>query len=328
MASAVHLPLIRPMLATLGPLPTTAGWAYEFKWDGVRTIASLDHGELHLWSRNDLEVTASYPELAELRHQVERDRLVLDGEIVALDERSAPSFSRLQQRMHVRAPTTGLLARVPVKYYVFDLLHHGQRATLAMPYAKRRSLLEALGLEGAVVQTPPSFAGGSGNTGADVMRSSEELGLEGVVAKRLDSPYQPGTRSRYWIKTPLNKTVEVVIAGWRPGAGRRAGLIGALLLGMYDDHGQLVYVGKVGTGFTEPMLRDMESQLKPLARPTPLFAVPIPREDARDAHWVAPQLVGEVAYRTVSPDGRLRHPSWRGLRPDRDAAEVKQDLLR
>jgi bifunctional non-homologous end joining protein LigD len=170
------------------------------------------------------------------------------------------------------------------------------------------------------VRTPPYWADDSG---ADLMAAAADQGLEGVVAKRLDSPYQPGVRSRLWIKTPRNATTEVIICGWKPGAGRRSGIIGALLLGAYDDAGRLVYIGKVGTGFTHQMLIDLGKQLRPLHRPDPPFDGPVPRPDARDATWVQPRLVGDVEYRTVSPDGRLRHPSWRGLRTDKELADAK-----
>jgi bifunctional non-homologous end joining protein LigD len=236
-----------------------------------------------------------------------------------------PSFSLLQQRMHVRTPTPERLQRVPVQFYVFDLLHLGARATLGMPYRRRQQMLRELALDDEVTRTPPCWAE---DAGRDLMRTAAEMGLEGVIAKRLDSPYQPGTRSPDWIKAPRNTTVEVIIAGWKPGSGRRAGLIGSLLLGMYDDAGQLGYVGHVGTGFTHQMLVELARQLRPLHRARSPFAEPVPREHARDARWVQPRLVGEVTYRTLTPDGRLRHPSWRGLRPDREPAEVRRDLLR
>jgi bifunctional non-homologous end joining protein LigD len=318
------LPLIRPMLATLGELPAPPGWSYEFKWDGVRVIAYLDRGRMWAASRNDRDVTDSYPELRALLDRFPRRQVILDGEIVALDARGRPSFSLLQQRMHVRTPTAALLERVPIQLYVFDLLHLGPRTTLELPYTRRRQLLAELDLDDPVVKTPPSWPNAAG---ADLLGAAADLGLEGVVAKRLDAPYQPGTRSRLWIKTPLNPTVEVIIAGWKPGAGHRAGLIGSLLLGMYDRQGRLTFVGHVGTGFTHEMLTELGRQLQPLARATSPFDVPVPREHTRDAHWVHPQLVGEVAYRTRTPDNRLRHPTWRGLRPDRQPAEVTVDLL-
>jgi bifunctional non-homologous end joining protein LigD len=318
--AAGSFPLIRPMLATLGELPEPPGWGYEFKWDGVRTVIYVDGGRVQAASRNDKDVTGGYPELRSLLARFPRRRVILDGEIVALDPRGRPSFSLLQQRMHVRTPTAALLERVPVQLYVFDLLHLGTQNTIDLPYVRRRKILAELALDDEVTKTPPYWAN---DAGADLLRTAADLGLEGVVAKRLDSPYQPGARSRLWIKAPLNTTVEVVVAGWKPGSGRRAGMIGSLLLGMYDDAGRLTYVGHVGTGFTQQALVHLGEQLKPLHRATSPFDPPVPREHARHAHWVQPRLVGEVAYRTLTPDGRLRHPAWRGLRPDREPNEVK-----
>jgi bifunctional non-homologous end joining protein LigD len=311
--------MIRPMLATLGEPPAAPGWGYEFKWDGVRAVVYCDAGKIRIASRNDRDVTASYPELRGLLSTLHRRRVVLDGEILALDEAGTPSFSLLQQRMHVQAPGSGLRDRIPVRLYAFDVLHLGNRSALDLPYAGRREELEALGLDDEVVATPPYW---TDDAGRDLMRAAADLGLEGVVAKRLDSPYSPGARSRFWIKAPLNSTVEVIVAGWKAGGGRRAGMIGSLLLGRYDEAGLLSFVGHVGTGFTERMLRDLAGQLRPLRRSTTPFGRPVPREHARDANWVEPHLVGEVAYRTLTPDGRLRHPSWRGLRPDKDPRDV------
>jgi bifunctional non-homologous end joining protein LigD len=336
------LPLIRPMLATLGEVPAPPGWGYEFKWDGVRAIVYLDAGKLRVASRNDRDVTRSYPELRALVTRFPKRRLVLDGEILALDDRAVPSFSLLQQRMHVQSPSAGLLARVPVRLYLFDVLHLGGRPVVDEPYEWRREQLAALGLDDEVTTTPPYWAD---DAGGDLARAAADLGLEGVVAKRLDSPYRPGVRSRAWIKTPLNTTVEVVVAGWKAGGGRRPGplgasavrrdpdqlregTIGSLLLGMYDAAGDLTFVGHVGTGFTGAMLRDLAAALRPLQRASSPFAGQVPREHARDAHWVEPRLVGEVAYRTLTPDGRLRHPVWRGLRPDREPGEARRELLR
>jgi bifunctional non-homologous end joining protein LigD len=271
-------------------------------------------------SRNDRDVAASYPEIGELTEVFGKERLILDGEIVALGPEGAPSFSLLQQRMHVATPSTGLLARVPVRLYVFDVMHHGDRSLLDLPYAQRRERLDGLSLDRSdVAQVPPYW---TGEVGGDLMRTAQEQGLEGVVAKRLDSTYQPGRRSPSWVKTPLNQTQEVVICGWKPGGGRRAGTLGSLLLGAYDAGGNLVYLGGVGTGFTGRMLDDLLDRLRPLHRDGSPFAVPVPRADARDANWVRPRLVGEVEYRTRTPDGRLRHPSWRGLRPDKEPREV------
>lgn len=316
---AARMPtLVPPMLAGLGPLPTGPGWGYEFKWDGVRGVAYVHRG-LRLLSRNDRDVTRAYPELGELADLLAGRRAVLDGEIVALDPGGRPSFSALQRRMHVRAPAAALVAATPVRYYLFDLLHLDGRDTTALPYTERRAALEGLGLSGETVETPPYW---TGEAGRDLATAAADLGLEGVVAKQLRSPYEPGRRGAAWVKVPLNETVEVIVGGWKPGSGRRSGAIGSLLLGMYDEHDRLHYIGQVGTGFTQAVLRDLAGRLEPLTRPDPPFAE-VPREHARHAVWVDPVLVGDVTFRSWTPDRRLRHPSWKGLRSDRDPAEIR-----
>src|SRR2546423_15486880 len=257
------LPGIRPMLATLGALPEPPGWGYEFKWDGVRAVVYVDGGQVHAFSRNDRDVVAGYPELAALGERFPRRRVVLDGEIVALDAQGRPSFSLLQQRMHVRSPAAELVGRIPVRLYVFDLLHLGTDSLLDLPYTRRRDRLAGLALDDGVVETPPWFADGAG---ADLMGEAAERGLEGVIAKRLDSRYRPGVRSPDWVRAPLNSTTEVVIGGWKPGAGRRAGMIGALVLGKYDDAGKLVFVGGGGPRPTHPELPQLPPHLPPPPR--------------------------------------------------------------
>lgn len=308
------------MLASPGPLPDGAGWAFEFKWDGVRAIVTLAAGRLGVASRNGRDITGGYPELADLTEALANRRLVLDGELVALAPTGAPSFALLQQRMHVRTPSAGLLARVPVRLYLFDVLYADGDLLTELPYLDRRAVLEDLGLTSGVVRTPDAWWD---TPGADLLTAAGQYGLEGVIAKRLTSTYQPGRRSTSWIKVPLNTTTEVIVAGWHPGEGRRHGMIGSLLLGMRDSAGQLHYVGNVGTGFTQAALVELERQLQRLRRATAPFVTQIPREYARDAVWVEPDLVGEVVYRTWTPDRRLRHPSWRGLRADRTADEVR-----
>jgi bifunctional non-homologous end joining protein LigD len=200
--------------------------------------------------------------------------------------------------------------------------------TTRLPYRQRRELLTDLfGLldepEHPVLVLPPSFAD---ITGAELLGTARAHRLEGIVAKLVESRYEPGRRSRSWIKTPLVDTQEVLIGGWRAGAGRRAGTIGSLLLGAPGPTG-LRYLGHVGTGFTDAMLRDLSTRLAPLGRPESPFDAPIPKEHARDAHWVAPELVGEVEFRQLTNDGLLRHSSWRGLRPDRDPGDVNLPSL-
>ena len=312
--------LVKPMLASSGQVPTGVGWAFEFKWDGVRAVTYVRGGRVRAMTRNDLEVSATYPEVSALSALLGDRDAVLDGEVVALGAQRQPDFGRLQSRMHVARPGDDLLARVPVVYYVFDLLHVDGRSLLDAPYSQRREELSGLGLGGrAEVRVPPSFAEADGE---DVLAVAADYGLEGVVAKRVTSRYEPGRRSTAWVKVPLLRTQEVLIGGWRPGDGRRAGTIGSLLLGVRSDDG-LRYVGKVGTGFTHSALLDLQERLRPLARQGSPFADPVPADHARRAHWVRPELVGEVEYRTWTTDGRLRHSSWRGLRPDRDADEVR-----
>jgi bifunctional non-homologous end joining protein LigD len=314
--------LYSPMLATLGTLPAGDGWASEFKWDGVRTVVYADGGRLTAMSRNDLDVTSQYPELADLLARLGRRRVVVDGEIVALDESGVPEFARLQNRMHVAAPSDRLLQQIPVSFYVFDVLVMAGKPVIARPYAERRSLLDELELSGGRIRVPPAF---TDTEPADVYATAIEQGLEGVVCKRLESAYQPGRRSPSWIKVPAMRTQEVVIVGWQPGGGRGEGLIGSLLLAVPDRSGKLAYAGKVGTGFTASSLRQLAEDLAPLATDEPPIA-DVPRTEARIAHWVAPRLVGEVVFRTWTPTHRLRHTSWRGIRPDRTPESIESSF--
>jgi bifunctional non-homologous end joining protein LigD len=320
MAATTPERLIAPMLATLGDLPTGTGWAYEFKWDGVRAVSYLDAAGVRLFSRNDRDVSGSYPELAELARLLAGRRAVLDGEIVALDATGRPSFAQLQRRMHVVEPVVSLLAAVPVAYYVFDLLHLDGRDTLDLPYRQRRELLATLPVRGDAVQLPEHYLDAAGT---DVLAAARRRGLEGVVAKRLTSVYRPGRRSPDWIKTPINHTQEVVIIGFKPGEGRRAGTIGSLALAVHDSDGRLSFAGGVGTGFTQAALAQLQQQLTPWRRATAPIGE-VPREHARGVTWVEPLYVGEVAYRSWTPEGHLRHASWRGLRPDRTPEEARR----
>ena len=311
---------LRPMLATAGPLPRPdAGWGFEFKWDGVRALASVDGGRLRLHSRNDRDVTVSYPELRPMGEALGARPTLLDGEIVALDEDGRPSFSALQERMHVAEAGRArrLASRTPVAYFAFDVLHLDGRPTMAAPYEERRGLLESLGLAGDHWQTPPWFEGG----GEHVLAAAVDSRLEGVVAKRLGSPYQPGRRGGDWVKVKHARTQEVVVIGWTPGEGRRSGRLGALLVAV-PRQGTLQYAGKVGTGFSDATLDDLAGRLLPLERPEAPVPGPLPRAQVAGARWVDPVMVGEVTFGEWTPQLRLRHPSWRGLRPDKAPSEV------
>ncbi|MEU2175316.1 non-homologous end-joining DNA ligase [Nocardia sp. NPDC019219] len=311
-----------PMLATPGRPPDAPGrWAIEMKWDGMRAICGITGGRVELYSRNRNNVTASYPELsaalAECAHGTD---MILDGGIVAPDPATgAPSFARLQQRMHLTRPTRELVAVVPVQLFVFDLLELDGAGTMALPYVDRRARLGELDLTGAGVRVPPFWTDIPVATMLDTAASHR---LEGVVSKRIDSVYRPGTRSRLWLKTAIRQTTDVIIAGWVPGSsGGERGALGSLILGAYDESGRLVYVGHVGTGFTTAVRRALLERLMDLTTTDSPFDRPAPSWRVRAARWVKPQLVGTVEYREFV--GALRHPSWRGLRTEINPSEVK-----
>lgn len=309
---------LRPMLAGgLGLPPSDDGWAYEMKWDGQRALAYLDGAQVRLLSRNERDITATYPEFAALASALDGRRALVDGEIVAMAG-GVPSFSALQERMHANdAQAQALVSRVPATYFVFDVLHVDGQSMLRVPYAQRREILGALQLNGPSWHTPPSF---SGVAGADVLAVSQRQGLEGVIAKRMDSAYLPGARSPDWRKAKHARHTEAVVGGWRPGKGLREGKIGSLLLGVYDEAG-LVYAGRVGTGFDERTLDMLSSRMTPLASDNSPF-LDVPRDVVREARWVRPELVVDVEFTAWTDDGRLRHPTYRGLRTDKDPREV------
>jgi bifunctional non-homologous end joining protein LigD len=312
-------PPVLPMLATAGEPPAGAGWSFEFKWDGVRAVTAVAGERIRAQSRRGNEVTAAYPELTDLIALLDGRPVLLDGEVVAFDESGRPDFGTLQHRMHVRSPDPQLLEGIPVSYIVFDLLYLDGVSLLGEPYDRRRALLEELGIAGPRVQVPPVAAGVSG---AQLLEVARAHGLEGVVGKRRASRYEPGRRSPAWIKTALLHTQEVVIGGWTAGEGRRAQNIGALLLGAYDGSGALRYLGHVGTGFTEAALRSLLVELRTRQQAESPFDEEVPREEARKARWVRPELVGEVVYRVLTKEGRLRHAAWRGLRSDKAPADA------
>jgi bifunctional non-homologous end joining protein LigD len=313
---------LKPMLATLSsrlPLDEDA-WAFEIKWDGVRAIAYSEAGTLRLESRTLREITSHYPELRALGRELGSADAVLDGEIVAFDDAGRPSFERLQGRMNLASEGAirRRMADCPVTYLIFDLLYLDGRSLLDLPYAERREQLEALELDGPSWQTPSNHRG----EGKALLRLTEERGLEGLVAKRLDSRYLPGRRSRAWLKVKHTRSQELVIGGWLPGKGGREGTIGALLVGYHteDDEGQrLRYAGRVGSGFTEAELERLAGQLEPLeTRKSPFEGRPPPKQ----AVFVEPRLVAEVAFREWTAAQTLRAPVYKGLRTDKDPAEV------
>jgi bifunctional non-homologous end joining protein LigD len=316
---------VEPMLATTGDVPSDAGrWGLEIKWDGVRVITYVSGDVVRATGRRGNEVADRYPEVAALADLLPGHQAVLDGEMVAFDGDGRPSFERLQRRMHVADPPQRLIREVPARYVVFDLLYLDGHATFDLPYRDRRELLDGLELGHGPIEAPSYLNGGDVAQLTELIDFTVEQGLEGVVAKRLDSPYRPGQRVGYWRKIKNFRTGDVVIGGWKPGKGRRFGGVGALLLGVYDERG-LRFTGHVGTGFTDRMLDELAELLAPLRRATSPYVDEVPRDYARDAHWVEPRLVGEVSYSMWTQDGRMRNPSWRGLRSDIEPADVRWD---
>ncbi len=313
---------VEPMLAKLSTLPAVESeWAFEVKWDGVRAMLHSEPGHLRLLSRNGNEITAAYPELRPLNRALGSHSAILDGEIVALDGNGLPSFQRLQRRMHQRgeAATRRLSESTPATYMIFDLLWLDGQSLMGMPYTERRLRLEQLGLEGSHWRVPESFIG----QGTQLLQATRERGLEGIIGKRLDSRYVSG-RHGAWTKVKNRARQEVVIGGWTSGAGQRSGLIGALLLGVYENPGELRYVGRVGTGFDAAELARLARLFAPLA----LDATPFTgRQPARDSHFLAPELVCEVEFSEWTHAGTLRQPSYRGLRDDKRPEQVTRERI-
>ncbi len=299
-------------------------WAFEMKWDGMRALVGVDGGDVWLTSRAGNDATGRFPEIAPLADALGSVDALLDGELVALDERGVPSFERLQPRMqaHGRSAVQERQAAQPVVLMVFDVLWLAGHSTCELPYPERRTLLERLELAGPAWQTPPTTFGAEGEgTGDAVLEASRTLGLEGVVAKRVDSLYLPGRRADAWRKVKTTLGQEMVVGGWLPGAGRLEGQLGSLLIGVYDD-GVLQFAGRVGSGIDATARERLERALAPLRRDDSPFAA-TPRLPS--PQWVDPELVVEVGFHEWTSQGVLRAPRYRGLRDDKAAADVVRE---
>ncbi|WP_285186626.1 ATP-dependent DNA ligase [Rhodococcus sp. MEB041] len=302
---------LRPMLASAGTLSGLEAdeWSFEGKWDGVRIVATLDHGDVVLESRTGQDLTRRYAGITALAADLSDHAVVLDGEAVVYRADGVTSFQALQDAH----PDD-------VQFICFDILHLDGTDLTGKKFTDRRKILELLltGLETATVS--PLLPG----TAAGALSESERRGWEGIVAKRRDSTYEVGRRSTSWIKVKNWRTQEVVIGGWRAGKGSRTGSIGSLLLGIPSENG-LHYVGRVGTGFTERQRADLLTLLRPSVVDESPFDEPLPTADRRDATWVAPTVVGEVRFFEWTDGGSLRHPSWRGLREDKTVEDVHRE---
>jgi bifunctional non-homologous end joining protein LigD len=309
-----------PMMATSGTAADLQGsdWKFELKWDGVRALMVADEKKVRIISRNGNDVTATYPELTD-RSCWPEGAFVADGEIIAVGPSGKPDFGVLQGRMKLTRPGDIARARaaIPVRLMLFDLLAHSGEDLRRLTFAKRRQHLENFHRPS---DCPVELSPVLDERIEHILESAQELGLEGVMAKRTDSRYVSGQRTRTWIKIKLEQTQEVVVGGWRPGKGGRQSSVGSLLVGIPDGKA-LRYVGRVGSGFSTRELAELRQKVDSLARKTSPFH-DVPREDASDAHWVTPRLVGEVTFGEWTGAGKLRHPVWRGWRLDKNAEDV------
>jgi bifunctional non-homologous end joining protein LigD len=311
---------LRPMLARSGKLPPREEqFGFEVKWDGIRTVLYADHGHAELRGRNGSDFSPRYPEVRELARSLGARRIVLDGEVVAFDDQGRPSFERLQSRMHLASDSAvrRRMRDIPATYVIFDLLYLDGHSTLSLSYEERRELLERLELEGPAWRTPTYHRG----EGKALLAATRDLGLEGIVAKKLDCPYTPGTRASHWIKVKNVRTQDVVIGGWTRGEGGRSSTLGALAAGVYDD-GKLTYVGKVGTGFTEQTLALLQRELEPLRTDSSPFEG---RQPPKGTVFVEPKLVARVELREWTRSGTMRAPSFKGLRDDVEPQDCIRD---
>lgn len=316
-------PLPDPMLATSaeGAFDDPA-WLFEPKWDGIRAIAHCDEAT-RLVSRNDHDITVAYPELHGLHNQVVAMEAMLDGEIVAFEE-GVPSFQRLQQRMHLRDERriAQISKTIPVVYMVFDILFLDRRSLIDLPLEERRRILEEIVVPGDQIQVSPATSG----DGIALFSAAAAQGLEGVMAKRRSSRYVPGARTSDWLKVKVKFDADVVVVGWTEGEGRRSGTLGSLVMAVYDDD-DLRYVGNVGTGFDKRSLPEAMRRLEGLEESAPPAWSRQAGPGLRGVHWVSPTLVAMVEHRQLTAAGRLRAPSFKGFREDKDPKQCTWDQL-
>jgi bifunctional non-homologous end joining protein LigD len=310
---------LEPELATLTrDRFSDPAWIFERKLDGERILAYVGGGDVRLMTRNQHVVSTTFPEIAEALAAQHRQECVVDGEIVAF-EGNETRFERLQQRFGVIKPGKDLLAEVPVYYYLFDVLYADGQDTRPLPLSERKQVLRAV----LAFNDPLRYTEHRDTDGEAYFREACRLGWEGLVAKRAVAPYRAG-RTRDWLKFKCENSQEFVIGGFTDPRGSRIGF-GALLLGYYDRDGRLAYAGKVGTGFTDKMLRSMHKSLVALERGSPAFqtGAVLPRSGV---HWVEPRLVGQVGFSEWTRDGELRHPRFQGLRDDKNPADVVREV--
>lgn len=312
------------MLAVaVGTLPRDAqDYAIEWKWDGVRALSYWDGRRLRLRSRNQNDITARYPELKFLTDALDSRTAVLDGEIVAFDEAGRPSFKELQRRMHVSDPrmVERLRAQVPIRYMIFDVLYFDGRSLIDEVYSRRREVLQDLPKSGPCWKITSAFPGHT--HGHEMLEAARVNGLEGIIAKRLDGIYEPGRRSRAWLKIKVISRQEFVVGGWIPEVGAPA-RIGSMLLGYYDAANRLRYAGRVGTGLVAADHAMLGAHFaRRLTGSNPFADADIP---GRGINFIRPEIVVEVEYRRWPDEGSVQHAAYKGLRLDKDPRQVVRE---
>jgi bifunctional non-homologous end joining protein LigD len=305
------------MLATKGDHVPGDGWTHEVKWDGMRVLVDRTHRGLRIYSRNENDVTVSFPELHAIAGIGED--FLLDGEVVALGE-GVPSFGALADRMHVRDATRArrLAETNPVTLIAFDLLRLDGEDLCAKPLRERRELLVSLGLDDVAWQVPPTY-----DDGKMLLDAAEQQGLEGIVSKRLSSPYRPGVRSRDWLKFPIRPTGSFVVGGFRHETGSTH-RFGAVLVGQPTSDG-LEFRGRVGSGIAGKAGQLLGKLLTPLVVDESPFTEELPRLDRVGTVWVEPTVIVDVQYLKLTTDGRLRQPAYRGVRTDLAPTDLVQE---
>lgn len=313
----------KPMLATLGDLPSGDDWSFEVKWDGVRALTRIERDgravRVTIRSRSGGDITARYPELRGLETAVPDAALPveLDGEIIAFDESGRPSFAELQRRMHLNDPSRAAshAADSPVTYAIFDVLEIAGEDVTGLSLEDRRKLLRRLDVSAEHVSIPAVY-----DDGEALLAQMAERGMEGVIAKRRASTYAAGKRGRSWLKIKAKPRQEFVIGGWTDGTGNRGSTFGALMLGYHEEGADaLTYAGNVGSGFDDRALAELVEAMAPLATDKSPFSG-LARKNGN--HYVLPHLVADIEYGEMTPDGHLRHPVFKGLRDDKPADQV------
>lgn len=312
-------PRLLPMLAAgNGVPPNPSGYQFEPKLDGQRIVVLASPDGVVVTNRRGGEITGTYPELAGMAEALAPHSVVLDGEVVAFNEKGQTSFQRLQRRMHVIKPPARLLADTPVAFVAFDVLWLDGELLVDRPQTERRQVLDGLGIKGRAWQTAPVLDAAP----EELLEACRQAGLEGFMAKKLDAPYSVGRRSTAWWKVKCGRRREFVVGGWSSGQGSRQESIGSLALGCYDtadaDTQRLFYVGQAGSGLNDEMIRQLQKLFEQITLPASRFVNPPPLK----LHFVRPMLVVEIAYTEVTEAGTLRQPSIKGLRTDVIAGEV------